>query len=54
MFENKTNIAQLSKKRTPLIRGQVFLHHWCPLNGERTVVSIYLFFSEGHMHQVEI
>ena len=36
-IENNTKIVKLSKKRTPLIRGQISLHQQCPLIGERTV-----------------
>ena len=51
MFENMANLAQILKKRTPLVSGQYFLRQRYPLIGERTVVSIHLLFRARHMYQ---
>ena len=44
-------LPNFRKKNTPLIGGKNFLYQWCPLIGERIVVSIDLLYRAGHMYQ---
>ena len=41
ILEIKADIEKLSKRRTPPISGQFFLHQRCPLIGENTVNQIW-------------